>query len=174
MEFTYTFWKQFARSSKSNGVIGEACEMSARSYTSGRLVKAVKPAGKADSYFTFTDRNGKRKQFVIEYKTACGRIDNIGNADFVAYWPEPVEDIEVQDGFVMFTLEEWNDFIEGYAGRGKLAYTRDDGETHIQSFRGIMTGARPKASLPIANYIYDVCEGQPTLREFVEYYRKSK
>lgn len=174
MEYTFTFWKQFARSTTSHGINGEACEMAARSYTSGRMVKAVKPAGKPDATFTYTSKDGKRKQLVIEYKTACGRIDNIGNADFVAYWPEPVEDIEVQDGFVMFTLDEWNDFIEGYPGRGKLAYTRADGETHIQSFRGIMTGARPKASLPLANYIYEVCDGQPTLREFTEYYRRSK
>lgn len=174
MEFFATNWKQYARSARSSGVMGEACEMAARSYTSGRMVKAVKPAGKTDAFFTYADKSGKRHTLAIEYKTACGRIDNIGAADFVAYWPEPVEDIEVQDGFVMFSREEWSDFISGYGGRGSLTIEREDGEVHIQSFRGLMTGARPKASLPLANYIYEVCDGQPTLREFTEYYRRNK
>lgn len=171
-DYSFTFWLQFA--TDSSGKVGSACEMAGRSYTSDRLVTAVKPAGKPDSYFTYKGKDGKRHSLIIEYKTACGRIDNIGAADFVAYWPEPVEDVEVQDGFVMFSREEWTDFIEGYPGRGSLTYVRKDGETHIQSFRGLMTGARPKASLPIANYIYDACEGQPTLREFTEYYRRNK
>lgn len=162
--YSFERWVKYARSPKSNGVIGEACEMGGRSFTSGRMVTAVKPAGKVDAYFTYTGKDGKRHTVSIEYKVACGRIDNI-DSDFVAYWPEPVADVEIPDGFVMFSRAEWTEFLNGYTGRGSLTVVRN-GETHIQSFRGIMTGARPTASLPMANYIYDRCDAQPTLREF--------
>lgn len=165
----YSDFMQFARSARSDGAVGEACEMAARSFTSGRAVKAVKPAGKVDAYFTWRDADGKKHSASVEYKTACGRIDNI-DSQFVAYWAEPVDDVDVEDGFVIFTREEWNAFIDGYTGRGKMTVERR-GEVHIQSFRGIMTGARPKASLPIANYIYSVCDEQPTLRDWVEMMR---
>ena len=168
----YVDFIQYARSLKSSGIIGEACEMAARSYTSNRTVKAVKPAGKVDAYLTYTDSNGKRHTLSIEYKTGCGRIDNIGRPDYVAYWPEPLDDIAVEDGFVMFTFEQWNEFLNGYTGRGKLTNVRKDGETHIQSFRGLLSGARPSASLPIANYIYDTCATRPTLGELVHQLRK--
>lgn len=171
--YSFTYWLKYAAET-SSGYINSACEMAANSYTSGREVKKIKPAGKPDSYFTYKGKDGKRHTLVIEYKTACGRIDNLGKPDFVGYWPEPVEDIEVQDGFVMFSYEEWLDFLEGYPGRGKTTRLSKNGEVHIQSFRGLMTGARPNASVPLAEYIYDACEGQPTLREFVEYYRRNK
>jgi len=162
----YPEFLQYARSARSDGARGEACEMAARSFTSGRIVKAVKPAGKVDAYFTWRDADGKKHSASVEYKTACGRIDNI-DSQYVAYWAEPVDDVAVEDGFVVFSRDEWNAFLDGYTGRGKLTVERN-GETHIQSFRGIMTDARPKASLPIANYIYDACEAQPTLAEWVE------
>ncbi len=162
----YSQFMQFVRSLNSSGAVGEACEMAARSFTSGRIVKAVKPAGKVDAYFTWRDADGKKHSASVEYKTACGRIDNI-DSQFVAYWAEPVEDVEVEDGFVVFSRDEWNAFLDGYTGRGKMTVERK-GETHIQSFRGIMTGCRPNASLPIANYIYDTCDRMPTLRTWVE------
>jgi hypothetical protein len=162
----YPEFLQYARSARSDGARGEACEMAARSFTSGRIVKAVKPAGKVDAYFTWRDADGKKHSASVEYKTACGRIDNI-DSQYVAYWAEPVDDVAVEDGFVVFSRDEWNAFLDGYTGRGKLTVERN-GEIHIQSFRGIMTDARPKASLPIANYIYDACEAQPTLAEWVE------
>lgn len=165
----YSRFMPYVRSLNSHGVIGECCEMAGRSFTSGRLVKAVKPAGKVDAYFTWRDADGKKHSASVEYKTGCGRIDNI-DSQYVAYWAEPTEDIDVEDGFVVFTREEWNSFLDGYNGRGKLTVERN-GELHIQSFRGIMTGARPKASLPIATYIYDCCDAQPTLREWVEMMR---
>lgn len=161
----YLEFLQYARSARSDGDIGEACEMAARSFTSGRIVKAVKPAGKVDSYFTWKDADGKRHSASVEYKVACGRIDNI-DSQYVAYWPEPDADVDVADGFVIFTREEWQAFLNGYTGRGQLTVWRR-GELHIQSFRGILSGARPKASLPMANYIYDTCYERPTLREWV-------
>lgn len=150
------------------GYVGQAAEMAARSYTSGRLVTKVKPQGKPDAYLTYKGKDGKRHKLVIEYKTACGRIDNLEGADYIAYWPEPQEDIEAQDGFVVFTPEEWKAFLNGYTGRGQVARVRSDGETHIQSFRCLYSDGRPKASLPLAVYIHNVCDRQPTLRELVE------
>lgn len=149
-----------------SGAVGSACELALRSYSAKRIVTNVKPCGKFDAFVTFKADNGKRRSVTVEVKTACGRIDHCADSQFVAYWPEPADDIDVEDGFVVFTRDEWKEFIEGYTGRGKLTVERN-GETHIQSFRGIMTGVRPKASLPIANYIHDVCDNQPTFSEWL-------
>ena len=166
------YYKDFLPYARENsGKAGEACEMCFKSYTSGRTVKKLRPAGKKDAYVTFSVE-GKRRSVTVEVKTACGRIDNCCDSDYIAYWPEPEEDIELEHSMVVFSREEWRAFLEGYTGRGKILHVRKDGETHIQSFRGIMTGARPKASLPIANYIYEVCEKQPTVAEWLEALRK--
>lgn len=152
---------------ENSGAVGSACELALRSYSAGRIVTNVKPCGKFDAIVTFKAENGKRHKVTVEIKTACGRIDHCSNSQYIAYWAEPSDDMEVENGFVVFSREQWLDFINGYTGRGKLTVVRN-GETHIQSFRGIMTGVRPKASLPIANYIYDVCDAMPTFAEWLE------
>lgn len=156
----------FARSDKSSGIYGEATEMAVRSYTGGRLVKSIKPNGKKDVYISFKIDGDKRRTVNAEIKTACGNIGDCAAAQFVIYWPEPMEDIDVEFSAVVFSREEWREFVNGYTGRGSFVRHAPDGD-HIQSFRGIMSGARPKASLPIANYIYDTCDNQPTLADWL-------
>lgn len=164
---TYYAFIQYVKNAKSNGVAGEATEMAVRSWISGRLVKKIKMQNEADAIVTFKKADGKRGKIALEVKTACGRVDNIMRNAYVAYWAEPFDDVDVEDAVVVFTPEEWKAFMTGYNGRGKFLNVRDDGQVHIQSFRGILSGARPKASLPIANYINEACENQPTLREFI-------
>lgn len=149
-----------------SGAIGSACELALRSYAAKRIMTNVKPCGRFDAFVTFKAENGKRHSVTVEVKTACGRIDHCSDSQYIAYWAEPMDDIDVEDGFVVFTREQWQEFIDGYTGRGKLTVVRN-GETHIQSFRGIMSGARPKASLPIANYIYAVCDSLPTFADWL-------
>ena len=142
--------------------------MAGRSFTSRRLVKRVKKAGEPDAWFTWTDEQGKRHQVSLEYKVGCGKINGLDKADFIVYWAEPQEDIEVPDGMVVFSQEEWQAFLHGYQGKGQLVRVRNDGEMHIQSFRCLYSDARPNASLPLAEYIHNSCDNQPTLREFVK------
>lgn len=155
------------RSERSDGAVGEAVEMAVRSYTGGRLVSYIKPTGKKDMYVSFKADNGKRHNVNVEIKTACGNIEDCEACQFVAYWAEPDEDADVEFSVVIFSREEWHNFINGYTGRGSFIRNAPDGR-HIQSFRGINSGARPKASLPIANYIYETCDAQPTLAEWLE------
>jgi hypothetical protein len=146
---------------RGSGAFGCATECAVREYLSGRKT-AVKAQGKIDASVT---TSGKR--VTLEVKTACAQIDNAERAQFVAYWAEPELDVEVEHSVVVFTREQWHEFLNGYTGRGSL--TRTDakrGKTHIQSFRGLYTGVRPTASLPIAEYIYSVVETMPTLAEW--------
>lgn len=151
----------------SDGIVGEACELALRSYLARRAVRVVKQQGKVDACVTYKVE-GKRRSVTLEVKTACGRVDNTASAQFVAYWPEPDPEVEVELGFVVFTREEWRDFLNGYNGRGKFLRVDNKGYTHIQSFRGLYTGVRPKASKPIAEYIYSTIEDLPTAEEWIE------
>ena len=151
----------------SHGNRGNATEMAIKSYSAHRMVKAVRKAGQVDAVITFTADNGKRGKVTAEIKTGCGRIDNCADAQFVIYWAEPDLDTDVEHCAVVFTREQWHDFVNGYTGRGSFTKESWDG-LHIQSFRGLVTGCRPKASLPIANYIYDTCDKMPTFAEWLE------
>lgn len=163
----YTDFLANVRSAKSDGAPNEAVEMAVRSYTGGKLVSYVKPNGKKDMYVSFKADNGKRRSVTVEIKTACGNIEDCEACQYVAYWAEPDPYADVEYSVVIFSREEWHAFLNGYTGRGSLIRNAKDGR-HIQSFRGINSGARPKASLPLANYIYEACEAQPTLAEWLE------
>ena len=163
----------FPYAGKSSGRNGNATEMAVKSYISGRTVKTVRKQGKADAFVTYPVEAGKRGQVTLEIKTACGRIDHAPEAQFIAYWPEPMEDCEVETSVVVFSREAWVKFVNGY--RKPSSFVRVDkatGYLHIQSFRGLLSGARPKASLPIAEYIYEACENQPTLEEWLSDLRR--
>ena len=148
------------------GRVGKAVELAVRSYLSGRAVKAVKTVGKVDTTFSYR-ADGSRKTVTVEVKTACAEVDNAERAQFVAYWPEPDFDVDVEHSVVVFSRDQWREFVNGYTGRGKfLRVDSKRNKTHIQSFRGLYTGVRPSASLPIAEYIYSVVESMPTLAEW--------
>lgn len=146
------------------GRFGKAFECAIREYLSGRAVKAIKAQGKADAYFSFK-ANEKRKQVTVEIKTACGDIGTAQKSQFIIYCPEIdiTTDAEVQ-GYV-FTRDEWVSFVNGYTGRGSFTRVNSRGELHIQSFR---SETRPKASKPIAKYIWSTCVKCPTVEEWKE------
>lgn len=148
-----------------DGAIGSACELAVKSYLFGKTVNKVQARGKKDAYFTIALDGDSKRKVTLEIKTACGRIDDCEASQFVVYWPEPDADTDIEHSAVVFSKAEWKQFVNGYTGRGKFTRAASDG-LHIQSFRGIMTGVRPAASLPIANYIYEACEKQPTLAEW--------
>lgn len=148
-----------------SGAVGSAVELAVKSYLFGKTVKTVQSKGKTDAYFTVFIGDSKRK-VTVEVKTACGRIDHCSKSQYIVYWPEPMEDASVEHSAVVFSREQWEAFVNGYTGRGKFVNVRKDGEAHIQSFRGLLSGVRPAASVPIAEYIYSVCDTMPTLAEW--------
>ena len=158
------YLEQFTNA-KDSGRLGKAYELAVREYLSGRAQKAVKSQGKNDAYFSF-NLDGKRKTVTVEIKTACGEIDTADRSQFIIYCPEvqTTEEAETQ-GFV-FTRDEWRAFINGYDGRGQFVKVDSQrGKKHIQSF---YTESRPKASKPIANYIWETCLDRPTVEEWKE------
>lgn len=150
-----------------SGAVGSAVELAVKSYLFNKTVTRVQSRGKTDAYFTVLIGDKKRK-VTIEVKTACGRIDHCSASQYIIYWPEPMDDVDVENAAVVFSRDEWERFVNGYTGRGKFINVRKDGEAHIQSFRGLLSGVRPAASVPIAEYIYSVCDTMPTLAEWKE------
>lgn len=148
-----------------SGAIGKAFECAIREYLSGRSVSGVKAQGKADAYFSFKVE-GKRKQVTVEIKTACGEVEMADRSQFIIYCPEVDVNTEAEAQGYVFTREEWRAFLNGYTGRGAFLRHSSRGHDHIQSFR---SAGRPKASKPIADYIWATCKAQPT----VEVWKKS-
>lgn len=150
------------RATADDGMNGKAFEIATRSYIMRRMAKAVKAQGKTDIRFT---NNGKR--FTCEIKSACGEIETAANNQYVIYAPivnisQPAE----RQGYVM-TREQWNNFVNGYNGRGKFTRIDSRGHVHIQSFYG-NEFIRPKASKAIARYIWEYMETLPTVEEFFD------
>ena len=142
-----------------SGRNGKAFEIAIRSYIMNRTAARVKAQGKTDIRFSF---DGSRH--TCEIKTACGDIGTADKSQFIIYCPEVRTDREPETQGYVFSREEWREFVNGYTGRG--AFTRVDkvGRKHIQSFR---SAGRPKASRPIAEYIWAVCESKPTAAEWL-------
>ena len=147
---------------KDSGAIGKAFECAVREYLSGRAVERVKAQGKTDAYFSFACGD-KRKSVTVEIKTACGEIEMCARSQFIIYCPEVATDCEAETQGYVFSREEWVQFIGGYTGRGSFTRTSSRGHLHIQSFR---SEGRPKASKPIAEYIWAVCNEQPTVEDW--------
>lgn len=146
------------------GRIGKAFECAIRYYFSGRTVKAIKPQGKNDATVTFV-RNGKRKAVTVEIKTACGEIATAHKSQFIVYCPEVDIETDAECQGYVFSRQEWVDFVNGYTGKGSFTRVNSRGELHIQSFR---SESRPKASKPIAQYIWETCMERPTVEEWLK------
>lgn len=148
---------------KDSGKIGKAYEMGMREYFSHRKTLKVKPQGKIDAYVTFWIE-GMKKEVTVEIKTACGDIGTADKSQFIIYCPDVDVSIEPEKQGYVFSRKEWREFVNGYTGRGAFTRTDKVGRKHIQSFRS--TG-RPKASKPIAEYIWSACEKQPTAENWI-------
>lgn len=163
-----TIEKYLARmmNEKDSGRMGKAYEMALREYFSGREQDSVKSAGKVDHTLTFKLEGGKRGKYTIEIKTACGEIEMAARAQFIVYCPEVDPAVDAEEQGYVFSRDEWNAFLTGYEGRGK--FIREDakrGHAHIQSF---YTESRPKASKPIAEYIWATCNEQMLVADWLE------
>lgn len=157
------YYLVFFTNEKDTGAYGKAYELAVREYLSGRKQKAVKSQGKTDAYFSF-NVDGKKKTVTVEIKTACGEIDTADRSQFIIYCPEVQHTENAEDQGFVFTRSEWVDFVNGYKGRGQfIRVDSKRGKKHIQSF---YTENRPKASKPIAHYIWDSCLSKPTVAEW--------
>lgn len=160
------FEEMFAEESAkgSTGAVNKAFECALREYSSGRKVNGIKAQGKRDAIFTFPIEDGKRGKVTVEIKSACGEIATLEGAQYVVYCPEIDMETEAEFQSYVFTLDEWHTFLNGYGGRGSLTRMNSRGELHIQSFR---SEGRPKASKPLADYIWNCCYDKPTFDEWV-------
>lgn len=151
------------RNATDSGLVGKAYEVAVRSYISQRVQSRVKRQGQTDIRFT---HEGSR--FTCEIKTACGEIEVADKSQYIIYCPVVDVDFPAELQGYVFTREEWRAFVNGYTGRG--SFVRVDakrGHTHIQSFY-VSETVRPKASKPIAAYIWEVCDNMPTVQEFFD------
>lgn len=146
-----------------SGRNGKAFECAIREYLSGKPVQAVKAQNKIDAYFSFKIENGKRKQVTVEIKTACGEIEMASKSQYIIYCPEVCTTMNAEKQGFVFTREQWVSFINGYTGRGSFIRHSSRGHDHIQSF---YSESRPKASKPIANYIWETCYNLPTVEQW--------
>lgn len=148
----------------STGARSKALECALRDFSSGRKVSGIKAQGKRDAIFTFAVGEGKRAKVTVEIKSACGEIATLEGAQYIVYCPEIDMETEAEFQSYVFTLAEWHKFLNGYGGRGSLTRVNSRGELHIQSFH---SDSRPKASKPLADYIWNACFNQPTFEEWV-------
>lgn len=157
----YKYLEQYNNANDS-GRFGKAFECAIREYLSGKPVTCVKAQNKVDAYFSFKT-DGKRKQVTVEIKTACGEIEMASKSQFIIYCPDVCPSMNAEKQGFVFTRDEWTAFINGYTGRGSFIRHSSRGHDHIQSF---YSESRPKASKPIANYIWETCYGQPTVEQW--------
>lgn len=146
---------------RDNSVMGDANECAVRSYIMRRKVLKVKRQGAEDIKFT---HDGRR--YTCEIKSACGEVEACADAQYVIYTPVVDPDFPIEFQSYVFTREQWEQFLNGYTGRGKfLRYDSKRDHWHIQSFY-VSETVRPKASKPIADYIWSFVDELPTVQEF--------
>ena len=151
------------RKTNDYGVNGDCFEIAIRSYLCQRRVHKVKREGAPDIVIT---RNGQK--FHVEIKSACGTVDDTLNADYVIYCPDVDINYPAESQGYVFSKEQWHEFLTGYTGRGQFVrYNKARNVSQIQSFY-VSDTVRPKASKPIANYIWETVYELPTLDEFEE------
>lgn len=148
-----------------SGAVGKSTECALRTFSSGRENLKVKAQGRVDVYFAHGG-----KHYKTEIKTACGKITETlktrTKTQVVVYSPHTFNPKHLSSEAYVFTREEWLDFVNGYTGRGSLTAKRGD-EIYIQSFY-VSETVRPKASKPLARYIFEACQKQPTLAEWLD------
>lgn len=165
MKSTVEIMKAFleGKSAEDSGAMGKAYEVAIRSYIMRREQAKVKSQNTTDIRFTY---EGKR--YTCEIKTACGEIEMAEKSQYVIYCPVVDIDFPAEFQGYVFSRAEWKAFVEGYDGRGSFVRVdKKRGHSHIQSFY-VSEEVRPKASKPIANYIWRVCDEMPTVEDFFQ------
>ena len=159
-----------------DGAKGKALEISVRAYIQPKSSRiGVTP--QARWYGDIRRKNGNNWER-LEVKSACGELGIVGNADdlsqllpkadLVLYAPEVNADIPAEKQTFVFTRDEFMEMISNYPGRGNILRVKStsSGNGVRVSFQSFQSDTRPKASKPIAEYLWDSCYNQPTVEEY--------
>ena len=171
-----------------DGARGKSAEIALKSYINpnSRLKGYVTPQAKDFDIFVREDK----KQANIEIKTACGElaiIDELNGSvmemissvypksTYIAYCPEVVDNIPMEQQFFMFSRDEFITMLESYDGRGSIVRIKTPSNNteysehgmYRLSFQSFQSESRPKASAKIAEHIWDCCYNQPTVEEWI-------
>ena len=172
-----------------DGAKGKSSEIAVKYYINpNSTIKGyVTPQAKAFDIFV----RENRKQANIEIKTACGElaiIDELSESlaemissvypksTYIAYCPEVVDNIPMEQQFFMFSRDEFIAMCESYDGRGSIVRIKtptnnteySERGAYRLSFQSFQSEGRPKASAKIAQHIWDCCYNQPTVEEWIQ------
>ena len=156
------------RKDTDTGRVGRAFELVVRSCVHMRVEKNIYHTDAVDMVSSVIGKYfGLGRSARCEIKTACGELPE-REVDCVIYCPLVEDCFPMTEQAYVFTWEAWNEMLSGYSGRGSLIHVNAiRGTRHIQSFYG-SESVRPKASKPIANYLWECCNGQPTVADILE------
>lgn len=162
------------RKATDKGATGKAFEVAIRYYAQPQSKRNGAVTRQYASYGDMRKKSDGR-WMNIEIKTGSGELaDGCATVDeifegmtHVIYCPEVDLGIPAEKQGFVFTRDEFIGMLKSYPGRGQLVRvkTNTQGATKVtlQSFR---TSTQPKASQPIADYLWDCCYNQPTVEEF--------
>jgi hypothetical protein len=184
------FKAEMAKKSKvDDGAKGKSAEVALKNFINpnSKIKGYVTPQAK--DFDIFVMENGKRAN--IEIKTACGElaiIDELSESitemissvypksTYIAYCPEVVDNIPMEQQFFMFSRDEFIAMCESYGGRGSIVRIKtptnntessERGKYRL-SFQSFRSNGRPKASAKIAEHIWDCCYNQPTVEQWIQ------
>lgn len=175
---------EMAKKSKiDDGAKGKSAEIALKNFINpnSKIKGYVTPQAK--NFDIFVMENGKRAN--IEIKTACGElaiIDELSESlkemissvypksTYIAYCPEVVDNIPMEQQFFMFSRDEFIAMCESYKGRGSIVRikTPSNSNAYRLSFQSFRSEGRPKASAKIAEHIWDYCYNQPTVEQWIK------
>ena len=181
---------EMAKKSKvDDGAKGKSAEVAVKNFINpnSKIKGYVTPQAK--NFDIFVMENGKRSN--IEIKTACGElaiIDELSESimemissvypksTYIAYCPEVVDSIPMEQQFFMFSRDEFIAMCESYNGRGSIVRVKtptnnteySERGAYRLSFQSFQSEGRPKASAKIAEHIWNYCYNQPTVEEWLE------
>jgi hypothetical protein len=184
------FKSEMAKKSKvDDGAKGKSAEIALKSYINPNSKIKGYVTSQARAYDIFVMENGKRSN--IEIKTACGElaiIDELSESlmemissvypksTYIAYCPEVVDNIPMEQQFFMFSRDEFIAMCESYDGRGSIVRIKtptnnteySERGAYRLSFQYFRSEGRPKASAKIAEHIWDCCYNQPTVEQWIQ------
>ena len=149
------------------GKVGKAYELTIRSILANRLIETLVINRHYDLKSKFLgEYYGLGRDAIVEVKHACCILPDTRGLDFVIYVPEVDETTNAIEQAYVFSVDDWESMLNGYDGRGQLtkANSRDASLRNIQSFR---SETRPKASKPIAEYLWNTCYDMETLADIL-------
>lgn len=184
------YLREMAKKSKiDDGAKGKSAEIAVKSYINPNSTIKGYVTPQAKTFDIFVMENGKRSN--IEIKTACGELaifnelsESVAEmvssvypkSTYIAYCPEVVDNIPMEQQFFMFSRDEFIAMCESYNGRGSIVRIKtptnnteySERGAYRLSFQSFQSEGRPKASAKIAQHIWDCCYNQPTVEEWLQ------